>query len=74
MVVHSEDDVMTVCSNQSSEQLVPIFSVSSVTGEGLELLNQFLYLSSPGVSMKERELLEQVGRIFVKTCLALYFR
>ncbi|KAK7582355.1 hypothetical protein V9T40_013800 [Parthenolecanium corni] len=58
LVVQNEDDLITACSNQSSEQLVPIFCVSNVTGEGLELLTQFLYLLSPGVSIKERELLE----------------
>ena len=61
LAVRNEDDLMTVCSNQSSEQFLPIFCVSSVTGEGLELLTQFLYLLSPGVSLKERELLEQVN-------------
>lgn len=60
-MVRNEDDLMTACSNQTSEQLVPIFCVSNVTGEGLELLTQFLYLLSPGVSIKERELLEQVN-------------
>ncbi|XKL59482.1 hypothetical protein PGB90_000498 [Kerria lacca] len=59
LVVRNRDDLMIACSNQPSEQLVPIFCVSNVTGEGLELLTQFLYLVSPRVSIKERELLEQ---------------
>lgn len=59
LVVQNEDDLMTACSSQTNEQLVPIFCVSSVTGEGLELLTKFLYLLSPEVSLKERELLEQ---------------
>ncbi|XP_065216061.1 GTP-binding protein 2 [Planococcus citri] len=58
-VVDNEDDLITACSNQSNEQLVPIFCVSNVTGQRLELLTQFLYLLSPGVNMKEREFLEQ---------------
>lgn len=58
-VVQNEDDLITACSNQSNEQLVPIFCVSNVTGDGLELLTQFLYLLSPSVNMKEREFLEQ---------------
>lgn len=67
LVVQNEDDLMTACSNQSNEQLVPIFCVSSVTGEGLELLTQFLYLLSPGVSLKERELLEQVRAEYIRS-------
>lgn len=61
-VVRNEDDLITACSNQSNEQLVPIFCVSNVTGDGLELLTQFLYLLSPSVNMKEREFLEQVSK------------
>lgn len=63
LVVQNEDDLMAACSSQTNEQSIPIFCVSGVTGEGLELLTKFLYLLSPEVSLKERELLEQVGVI-----------
>lgn len=42
-----------------SEMAVPIFVVSSVTGQGLNLLTQFLHLLPPGLGALEREKLEQ---------------
>lgn len=55
----NEDDVITAGSNQLSENVVPLFCISSVTGEGLDLLTKFLHLLPPGVSAKEKERLEQ---------------
>lgn len=59
LIVNSIDDVITACSNQLSQNIVPIFCVSSVTGKGLDLLLKFLHILPPGVSAKEKERLEQ---------------
>jgi GTPase len=59
-VVKNEDDVITAGSNQLAENIVPIFCVSNVTGDGLELLTKFLHVLPPGISIKEKERLEQV--------------
>ncbi|KAK4871990.1 hypothetical protein RN001_016114 [Aquatica leii] len=59
LVVKTIDDVITAGTNQLKENTVPIFCVSSVTGEGLELLLKFLYVLPPGVSAKEIERLQQ---------------
>lgn len=63
-LVENEDDVITAGSNQLSENVVPVFCISSVTGEGLDLLTKFLHLLPPGVSAKEKERLEQVFLFF----------
>jgi len=57
--IKNEDDVMTASSNQLRENIVPIFRVSSVTGEGLDLLSRFLYVLPPGITTKEKERLDQ---------------
>lgn len=59
LIVQNEDDVITAGSNQLASNVVPIFCVSSVTGEGLELITKFLHVLPPGVSVKEKERLEQ---------------
>ncbi|KAF5284739.1 hypothetical protein FQA39_LY04464 [Lamprigera yunnana] len=59
LVVKNIDDVITAGTNQLKENTVPIFCVSSVTGEGLRLLLKFLYVLPPGVSSKEVERLQQ---------------
>lgn len=59
MVVKNEDDVMTASSQQMRDNIVPIFCISSVTGEGLTLLTKFLYVLPPGISNKEKERLDQ---------------
>ncbi|XP_050543928.1 GTP-binding protein 2 [Daktulosphaira vitifoliae] len=59
LVVKSEDDVITASSSQQNQNVVPIFTVSSVTGEGLDLLIRFLYVLPPSISLKEKERLEQ---------------
>lgn len=59
-VIQNEDDVITAGSNQLVANIVPLFCVSSVTGEGLELLTKFLHVIPPGISQKEKERLEQV--------------
>ncbi|XP_026480874.1 GTP-binding protein 2-like [Ctenocephalides felis] len=58
LVVENEDDVMTA-SQLISENIVPIFCCSSVSGLGLDLLTKFLHVLPPGVSNTEKERLEQ---------------
>lgn len=62
LVVENEDDVMTA-SQLISENIVPIFCCSSVSGLGLDLLTKFLHVLPPGVSNTEKERLEQVTAI-----------
>lgn len=59
LLVSCDDDVLTAGSNLLSEKVVPIFCVSSVSGEGLDLVTRFLYVLSPGISNSEKERLEQ---------------
>lgn len=59
VLIRSQDDVITVGAKQFPEQVVPIFYVSNVTGDGLDLLTRFLFLLSPGISNAEKERLEQ---------------
>lgn len=58
MLIRSDDEVITVGS-RLSEQVIPIFCVSNVTGAGLDLLTRFLFVLSPNISNAERERLEQ---------------
>uniref|UniRef100_A0A182YP08 Uncharacterized protein n=1 Tax=Anopheles stephensi TaxID=30069 RepID=A0A182YP08_ANOST len=58
-LISNQDDVLNANAHQSVEQIVPIFCVSNVTGEGLDLLIQYLYVLSPGISNAEKERLEQ---------------
>ena len=44
LLVQNNDDVITAATNFTSERLCPIFQVSNVTGENLELLKKFLNL------------------------------
>ncbi|MCL4135120.1 UNVERIFIED_CONTAM: hypothetical protein GTU68_024517 [Idotea baltica] len=62
-LIESEDDAITAGSNQLDSNIVPIFCVSSVTGEGLCLLKKFLFVLPPKMSSVEREKLEQVRAI-----------
>ncbi len=43
-LIKDNDDVVVLSRKMSSGKLVPIFKISSVTGEGLDLLRQFLNL------------------------------
>ncbi|XP_053682750.1 GTP-binding protein 2 [Sabethes cyaneus] len=58
-LISNEDDVLNANAHQSMEQIVPIFCVSNVTGDGLDLLTKYLYVLSPGISNSEKERLEQ---------------
>ncbi|KAK9696231.1 Elongation factor Tu GTP binding domain [Popillia japonica] len=59
LLVKNLDDVITAGANQLKENVVPIFCVSSVNGEGLDLLLKFLHVLPPGVSAKECNRLEE---------------
>ncbi|CAH0562355.1 unnamed protein product [Brassicogethes aeneus] len=61
LIIKNIDDVITAGANQLTENVVPIFCVSSVNGEGLEMLFKFLHVLPPGISLKEKERLEQVN-------------
>ena len=58
-VITNADEVISAGSNQLSENIVPIFCVSNVSGAGLNLVKNFLYVLSPGISNSEKERLEQ---------------
>uniref|UniRef100_A0A182Q877 Tr-type G domain-containing protein n=1 Tax=Anopheles farauti TaxID=69004 RepID=A0A182Q877_9DIPT len=58
-LITNQDDVLNANAHQSVEQVVPIFCVSNVAGTGLDLLIQYLYVLSPGISNAEKERLEQ---------------
>lgn len=74
LIIRNLDDVITAGANQLTENVVPIFCVSSVSGEGLELLLRFLHVLPPGISTKEKERLEQVKKITnVNKKLTVYF-
>lgn len=59
LLVTTDDDMLTAGSQQLSEQIVPIFCMSNITGDGLSLVTRFLYVLSPGISNSEKERLEQ---------------
>ena len=71
LLIRNLDDVITAGANQLKENVVPIFCVSSVNGEGLELLFKFLHVLPPGVSTKECERLEQVCTLFALDLMKL---
>ncbi|XP_053545412.1 GTP-binding protein 1 [Bombina bombina] len=55
VLVQNKDDVIVTASNFSSERMCPIFQISNVTGDNLELLKMFLNLLSPRSSSREEE-------------------
>ncbi|XP_078286684.1 GTP-binding protein 1 isoform X3 [Rhinoraja longicauda] len=55
VLVQNKDDVIVTASNFSSERMCPIFQISNVSGENLDLLKMFLNLLSPRTSFKEDE-------------------
>ncbi|XP_015924982.1 GTP-binding protein 2 [Parasteatoda tepidariorum] len=57
--VRNEDDALTAASSFASNKITPIFLVSCVTGEGLDLLYNFLNVLPPTINQKEREHLIQ---------------
>lgn len=55
MMVTNEDDVVTAASNFTSARVCPIFQLSSVTGQNMDLLHKFLNLLSSRHEMHESE-------------------
>lgn len=47
LMVNNMDDVILAARNFNSERMAPIFQISNVTGENLDLLRMFLSLISP---------------------------
>ena len=61
LVVGTSDDAITCAGAQEAGGgVVPIFLVSSVSGQGLDLLKKFLFVLPPKLAHKEREKSEQV--------------
>ncbi|KAM4612374.1 GTP binding protein 1, like isoform 2-T2 [Polymixia lowei] len=55
VLVQNKDDVIVTASNFSSERMCPIFQISNVTGENMELLKMFLNLLSSRTSYSDDE-------------------
>ncbi|XP_047433371.1 GTP-binding protein 1-like [Mugil cephalus] len=55
VLVQNKDDVIVTASNFSSERMCPIFQISNVTGENMDLLKMFLNLLSPRTSYSNDE-------------------
>ncbi|XP_064477141.1 GTP-binding protein 2-like isoform X2 [Ornithodoros turicata] len=64
MEVLNEDDALTAASSMVSENVVPVFLVSCVHGDGLNLLYTFLNVLPPGHTPKERDYLMQLDPEF----------
>lgn len=58
MIIRSVEDMLIAASNFVSQRLCPIFQVSNVTGEGVDLLKMFLHLLAPKCSSMEASLSE----------------
>ncbi len=54
MLIRSMDDVIIASRHMPSGRVVPIFQVSNVTGEGLDLLRAFLNLLPPRLRWEEK--------------------
>jgi len=59
LIVKTTDDCITAAGNSLSNNVVPIFCVSSVSGSGLKDIKQYLHLLSPGVGQSEANRLDQ---------------
>lgn len=53
--VMNEDDAITAATNFDSQTITPIFTISNVTGENLDLLKKFLNVVPPIRNLKDRE-------------------
>ena len=58
LLVVTSDDCITAASNSLSNNTVPVFCVSSVTGDGLTDVKQYLHLLPPGVGQSEANKLD----------------
>ena len=59
LLVRTSDDCITAASNSLSSAVVPVFCVSSVSGDGLMDIKQYLHLLPPGVGQSEASRLDQ---------------
>ncbi|XP_035691368.1 GTP-binding protein 2-like [Branchiostoma floridae] len=57
--IENEDDAITAAANFNTDRITPIFRISSVSGENLDLLRRFLNVLPPPHSGKEQEQLMQ---------------
>ncbi|XP_031550108.1 GTP-binding protein 2-like [Actinia tenebrosa] len=57
--VQGEDDAVVAAQNFASHQITPIFTVSCVTGENLDLLKKFLNMLQPTKTSADQERLAQ---------------
>ncbi|XP_077381061.1 GTP-binding protein 1-like [Festucalex cinctus] len=55
VLVQNKDDVIVTASNFSSERVCPIFQISNVTGENMDLLKMFLNLLSSRTAFNNDE-------------------
>ncbi|KAM3865350.1 GTP binding protein 1, like [Diretmus argenteus] len=55
VLVQNKDDVIVTASNFSSERMCPIFQISNVSGENMDLLKMFLNLLSSRTSYSDDE-------------------
>ncbi|XP_003972329.1 GTP-binding protein 1-like isoform X1 [Takifugu rubripes] len=55
VLVQNKDDVIVTASNFSSERMCPIFQISNVSGENMDLLKMFLNLLSPRTNFNNDE-------------------
>ncbi|RVE75924.1 hypothetical protein OJAV_G00003790 [Oryzias javanicus] len=55
VLVQNKDDVIVTASNFSSERVCPIFQISNVTGENMDLLKMFLNLLSSRTTFNNDE-------------------
>ncbi|XP_039859878.1 GTP binding protein 1, like isoform X1 [Simochromis diagramma] len=55
VLVQNKDDVIVTASNFSSERMCPIFQISNVTGENMDLLKMFLNLLSSRTTFSNDE-------------------
>ncbi|CAF2993687.1 unnamed protein product [Rotaria socialis] len=66
LLVQNNDDVITCATNFTSERLCPIFQISNVTGENLDLLKKFLNLLSTRMETCQDEPAEfQIDDLYV---------
>lgn len=57
--ISNEDDAISVASSLDTNRITPIFTVSCVTGQNLDLILKFLHVLPPQHSHSERERLAQ---------------
>lgn len=67
----SEADVISIATTQPSEEVIPLLSVSNVTGEGLDWLSKLLFLLPPGLSVADRDRLEKVWHMSLKNIVKM---